>query len=473
MNTKTYTFEGLIKLLRPLSHGGESLRNVFMLRRERIRQPEPVVCSPIVNAALQNAELVVLYVQDAVHKLQEDRKAKRQRRSAAEFYDVDDPVQAAAAIVHAVHASIDWSREHARFDYWDRVCRLTQFAAYAPDLRSFVERLCDKFRVTLANCRDAELRRVVLELLRAPATRAEMRDFAEVFIYSGNAWWGALRDCGMAYFLERLGGNKNLVGEMSEGATIQLDWPIFRLLFSGGMLEEKHRTLDIEYARKLKKLIPLLSVFGGAMGNQIMSGKRRGGRGILICRETKHMIPEKYHTHNINNSFYEMIDVVEYSTMDDSKREHLRKYLRREEEEVAEAPALIDSGGDDVDVPVEASANSYERATQMRYAIEEIAAGAELYMKFELRHVTPIELGAFCSCLAEFSKSPRLGGNLSKDNGLVELHFNRFEVTEQLKLDGELQQARDEYDRSLDEYHRFLADHGVEIKKMLGVKEGR
>ena len=93
----------------------------------------------------------------------------------------------------------------------------------------------------------------------------------EVPVISGNAIRGQLRDLGMRHMCRVLG-----YGEATEddGRPLGLSLPAFYFLFSGGALtKQKGRGLDIDRARTLRELIPLVGIFGGAMGNQIMPGK--------------------------------------------------------------------------------------------------------------------------------------------------------------------------------------------------------
>src|SRR5690606_23450406 len=103
----------------------------------------------------------------------------------------------------------------------------------------------------------------------------------EVFIYSGNAFRGMLRDKGAAYMLDSLG----------QGATIQVPLDVFYLLFSGGALGGKS-SVDIDQARRIRQAVPLISVLGGGVGNQILPGKIHVGDAYPLCAETQHLIPE-------------------------------------------------------------------------------------------------------------------------------------------------------------------------------------
>ena len=113
----------------------------------------------------------------------------------------------------------------------------------------------------------------------------------EVPVISGNGVRGSLRDRGMLHMCRLLGyGTDEQVGRI-RGLTIGA----FHFLFSGGSLSaDGGKTINIERARELRGLIPLVSIFGGAMGNQIMPGKLDMGKMIPICAETAHLLPEQF-----------------------------------------------------------------------------------------------------------------------------------------------------------------------------------
>ena len=229
------------------------------------------------------------------------------------------------------------------------------------------------------------------------------------FVYSGNAIRGVLRDMGMKYFLDKL-------------SIAQVPLDIFYLLFSGGSLESTMQGMDVSHLRDYKKVVPLLSVFGGAIGNQIMDGKLRVGKAYPICRETQRLLPEALQE-EATKTWRRYRYTEEYTRTDDARSEVLRPYA-----------------------DVYAQDQAVTTPQQMRYGVEVMAAGLTLYHWFELDGVTEVELGAFCSALERFSKSPTLGGKAGIGLGRVSLNYDRFTINESVEFDEELQVAKEEYD---------------------------
>ncbi len=115
----------------------------------------------------------------------------------------------------------------------------------------------------------------------------------EVPIISGNAIRGILRDRGMLHMLRMLGYGVN----EADGTVKGFSLPAFYFLFSGGSLTSKAgEGLDIDEARMWREKIPLVALFGGAMGNQIMQGNCKVGKAIPICKETAHIVPSRFIT---------------------------------------------------------------------------------------------------------------------------------------------------------------------------------
>lgn len=240
----------------------------------------------------------------------------------------------------------------------------------------------------------------------------------EVPIISGNSLRGILRDRGMLHMLRCLGyGVNDETGEVNG-----LPLPAFYFLFSGGSLTSKGgRGLDVDEARRWRDLIPLVAIFGGAMGNQIMPGKVKIGKAIPICAETAHLIPERFVNGNEPQSIWELCQEEAYTRRDDEKSEKLRQLIAPEVRGLLEAKAKDGrkKRGTDEDVR-----SSDEQKQQMRYYVETIAAGTRLYWDITLDDVTDVEFEAFCVTLAEFARFPYIGGKSGVGHGKITVHFD-------------------------------------------------
>lgn len=253
----------------------------------------------------------------------------------------------------------------------------------------------------------------------------------DVVVYSGNALRGQLRDCGTLYFMDKLGIDK-------------LSFEGFYLMFSGGALTLTGRSVDLGLARQMRKLIPLLAVFGGAVGNQIMEGKLVVGKLYPMCAECKRQIPEKYHQ-QMKTSYRLWLQEEEFSRKDDMKSETLLP--------------LVDPGS----IPEKSNPQ------QMRYSLETIAAGSQFYSEILLMGCSDVEVGGFLSTLSEFSKYPSLGGRRGTGHGLCEMDYERVKVNAKVVFDEEMRGYKAAYDDYLAAYQQALMESKDEITEVLGI----
>ncbi len=301
----------------------------------------------------------------------------------------------------------------------------------------------------------------------------------EVFTYSGNAMRGLLRDTGAKYFLDRLAGKE---------AFLQIPLEIFYMLFSGGAIGGEQK-IDIDQARRIRQAIPILSLFGAGVGNQILSGKIFVNDALPICYECSHIIPARYLTGQLI-SWRQMTTERSFTRKDDAKDDRLRPYLQVEEKTALQAPEqqqfMLEEGD------TEKKAKKKEKSTekkekenpqQMRYTVEVFQAGAQLWHRIDFHDLNEIELGALVSCFVEFSKKPYIGGQSRIGMGRVRLDYELItdetqEMFLQIDTDSYLlgptaTEAKARYDEYLAEYNKYLADNKQRLVMLVDGKESK
>ena len=292
----------------------------------------------------------------------------------------------------------------------------------------------------------------------------------EVFTYSGNSYRGILRDKAAAYTLGKLGD-------------IRLAPDTFYLLFSGGSLGGA-QSVDIDQARMYRRNIPMLSVFGGGVGNQILAGKIKVGSMYPLVSECQRVLPEHLRDPGAP-SWRQWTFEKSFTRMDDAKNEKLRKYLAGAENDgllASPKPQALLASEDVPGAPPETAKKKKEDPPQqMRYTVEMLAAGAVLYQRIDLCDLTDLELGAFVSALVEFSKSSYIGGRSGTGSGLVDIEYawrpagakesaGKFlsVTTDQLWLSKPAEEAKDKYDDFLVKlYDQYLENNADELTKLL------
>lgn len=279
----------------------------------------------------------------------------------------------------------------------------------------------------------------------------------EVFAYSGNAFRGMLRDAGAKYFL-------NAISKPEMRTQVPLE--AFYLLFSGGSIGGDAK-IDIDQARRIRALVPHLSVFGGGVGNQILPGKINVSYAYPVCTETAHIVP-----HDIEAPKYswrQMTTEQSFTRTDDAKDEILRPFIY-----TGETPELMPGEG--------AKEEKKERPQQMRYTIELLAAGTQLWSLIDYFDMTDIELGALVAAIDEWGKRPVLGGQSRVGMGKVAVEMTLYEENgpepfiaidaREVHLEPTAKQAKERYDHFLSQYKEYLEMHSGEIILGLDAKFG-
>lgn len=275
---------------------------------------------------------------------------------------------------------------------------------------------------------------------------------AAVPVVSGNSIRGILRDRGMFSMLRQVG-----YGVQADGKVQGLPLQAFYFLFSGGALASTGKEgIDVGHFRKLKSTIPLIGLFGGAVGNAIMPGKLKIGKLLPICKETDHLLPVRFR-HENPQTIWEYCQTEMFTRRDDAKNDRLLPMLQQKQ--VAEQSGLF---GTETAVEAEAPAKG-AGPQQMMYNVETLAAGTQFYWKVLAEDVTDIEFEAFLACLIEFSKSPNIGGKGATGHGEIAVKLDNWvEIDSRLHLQGK------EIDFTIGtKYTEHLKEKEAEIRSLL------
>ena len=278
----------------------------------------------------------------------------------------------------------------------------------------------------------------------------------EIPVISGNGLRGLLRDRGMLHMCRALGYGV----DGDSGVVRGLSLPAFYFLFSGGALtSDAGRGLDVDRARSLRALIPLVGVFGGALGNMIMPGKVKIHKMIPICTETAHLLPEKFGPNGRSQSIWEHLQEEMYTRKDDEKNEHFRQLVEPEARKLLETKARVKKAKQEEGKP-QSDTGQHQ---QMMYYVETFAAGTEFYWKIVLDDVTDVEFESFLVTLAEFSKRPYVGGKSAVGLGEVAVRFENW-----LRIDSRLQSETTAVDVPVGtKYATHLRDRAADIRSAL------
>lgn len=266
-------------------------------------------------------------------------------------------------------------------------------------------------------------------------------------VISGNAMRGVLRDMGMYDMLQKIGyGVNKETGEVSG-----LPLPAFYFLFSGGALTSTgDEGINIDKFRKMREMIPLIGIFGGAIGNAIMPGKLKVGKLIPICQETNHLLPEKFRSEKAE-SIWEYCQTEMYTRKDDEKNDKVRDMID------ADVRKLLTEG------TAKVSITKSSTAQQMIFRTETLAAGTRFFWKIIIEDATDIEFESFINALLVYSKNPFIGGRSAVGHGELSIKFDNWvEIDSRANLNGK------EVDTPLlTKYYDHLKNNRDEIRQMI------
>ena len=197
--------------------------------------------------------------------------------------------------------------------------------------------------------------------------------FVEIPYISGNAMRGRLRRLGMGDLLQRLG---------YEMENLRLH----HILFSGGTLTtvstKDTGTIDFDLRRKVQEYLPMISLFGTAMGNQIMAGKLVVGNMVPVCKE-------------LGTGEYSVNEFLDWTYQ--TRKDDL--HLEREED---------------------------EQAQQMLYEFEVFVPGTVFEHSFTLLQPDELELSAFGHLMKLLEDSPFVGAMAAVGMGKIKLDYEEF-----------------------------------------------
>lgn len=163
---------------------------------------------------------------------------------------------------------------------------------------------------------------------------------------------------------------------------------LYHFLFTGGALEavssKDAGTINLPLKKRIRELLPPISLLGSALGNQMFNGKLKVMMADIICKETA-----KYYDDDENNFSSYNLSFTDFGTRLDDLQER----------------------GED------------EAATQMKYEFGIIIRGSRFTHEFILEDANPVERACFIRMFQLWEERPFLGGKSSTGYGKVKLDY--------------------------------------------------
>lgn len=204
-------------------------------------------------------------------------------------------------------------------------------------------------------------------------------EMTQVPIISGSNFRGILRRIG-----------ESLTADALDYEDTPLPLPAAHLLTNGGRIAKSARPLTDEQERRLKTLLPLIAVFGGAASNRIMSGLLTVGKVLPEIAELAHILPRPPQS-------------TPLPAVLSLAGEHFT-HLSDHRPTTSQAPTV----------------DSDERSSPLgRFGIETLPAGTRLQTWVRLSNATASQAAFLVSVLDEFAIRGHLGGRIAAGHGQV------------------------------------------------------
>lgn len=367
--------------------------------------------------------------------------------------------------------------------------------------------------------------------------RALRGGWNEVPVYSGNALNGILRRLGMLHMLRTLGYDAEVLAEAADAAapvtdTVDdggrppqdeqqglfgeeqerrikrggLSLAAFYFLFSGGALTSTgSRGIDVEEARKLRELIPLVGVFGGAMGNQMMPGCRKISDLYPLCGELIALLPASFILRHETRLYdvlktqgdpKEVLERLQFPTgsldeiqrsrnmlaflaemymdpahsllqeemftrRDDAKNDRMTKLMSDNTRYLLESDRKAALARKNAGKPK--AADEIGNKQQGIYEVETLMAGTPLYLTMTLEDASDLEYEAFFSALNQLHDKPYIGGKSGVGYGEISLHIDEWS-----SLNSRLSPMQQAIDLPMGQrYYTHLQTHAADIRAFL------
>ena len=194
---------------------------------------------------------------------------------------------------------------------------------------------------------------------------------------------------------------------------------VYHFLFTGGILEaldsKDKGAINLSLKKKIRELIPPISLVGSALGNQMIQGKLKVGMADIVCAETKHYI-EEYSDYDF--SAYNLKGSDFGTRLDDLK---------------------------------EGKTEEDEQAHQMKYEFETLIRGTKFTHEFILEDCNSIEKACFHRMMSLWEERPYLGGKSGTGYGKVRLDYQGIDDLTDISYLNYIHDRKEEISNLLDE----------------------
>lgn len=201
------------------------------------------------------------------------------------------------------------------------------------------------------------------------------------------------------------------------------DLRAFDLLTGGGNLvaAKGDKYVNLFEEAQLREMFPVISLFGGSVGNRIIGGRVDFSAWTPVCEEWSAYLPAAIRPRAKGIYMADLLQVLNWTRRDDKKNRAMQDLIDPDTLAAWQrGNAARDEAGD---------AAESGTAMSMRYGYEALVAGTELYGEITVRNPSDVELGVLFGGLSYFYERPKIGGRGSRGCGRVSLDMHQYKVT--------------------------------------------
>jgi len=194
-----------------------------------------------------------------------------------------------------------------------------------------------------------------------------------------------------------------------------------RLLFAGGMVTGSHSAIKLDDYREMVELMPPLALLGGCAQNRVIPGRMAVDPALLICDETRHLLPEWVLEWCDKNGVgidgaRAHVEEVQRVRMDPTLDPSKRLLLSAGERQAIEQRLLVSETA--------SSQNDHKKtddakSSMMPRRYETVAQGSHFYWAITATCYSELDVDTLMVMVAAFLRDARVGGKQGTGHGLV------------------------------------------------------
>lgn len=192
-----------------------------------------------------------------------------------------------------------------------------------------------------------------------------------------------------------------------------------RLLFAGGMITGRSdgKTVKLDTYREMCELMPAIALLGGCAGNRCIPGRLTCEDAVLICNETRHLVPA-WVLDNAGeiDTCRAHVELEQRVRMDPLLDPHKRRLLTAGSASDVESRLAQSEAAHDDDI---ATAREASKCTMLPRTFERIACGSLFSWNVEAIVTSDLECDAFNTMVGAMLSNCRVGGKRGTGHGLL------------------------------------------------------